>query len=208
MSLPDKKVEELLDISKTLANSKISTPFTIPELYFENFQIQLIQLIQTDHILIQNELSEIAPLLSKLEKSNPFSLPNNYFTSFNVKEVINNKIDIKQKSFNLFDYYKFHKTAINVAASFLLLVAATVWIYSSLQQKRNSFKPIELSQITQQEFNEFLIEDQEELPMEATEKEDIAENVFNIESTVSTLKEVELQQFLAELPESQSDQIN
>ena len=103
MSLPDKKVEELIDISKTLANSKISTPFTIPELYFENFQIQLIQLIQTDHNLIQNELSEIAPLLSKLEKSNPFSLPDNYFTSFNVKEILNSEVDIKRKSFNLFE---------------------------------------------------------------------------------------------------------
>jgi hypothetical protein len=208
MSLPDKKVEELIDISKTLANSKISTPFTIPELYFENFQIQLIQLIQTDHNLIQNELSEIAPLLSKLEKSNPFSLPDNYFTSFNVKEILNSEVDIKRKSFNLFDYYKVHKTAINIAATFLLLVAATIWINSSLTQNKNGFKPIELSQITQQEFNEFLVVEQEELPMEATEKEDIADNVFNIESTVSALKEIELQQFLAELPESQSDQIN
>ena len=47
MSLPDNKVVELLEISKTLANSKISTPFTIPDQYFENFQIQLNQLIQT-----------------------------------------------------------------------------------------------------------------------------------------------------------------
>ena len=83
MSLPDNKVVELQDICKTLASSKISTPFTIPDLYFENFQIQLIQLIQTDRNMMQNELSEVAPKLSKLEKNNPYSLPNNYFTSFN-----------------------------------------------------------------------------------------------------------------------------
>jgi hypothetical protein len=46
------------------------------------------------------------------------------------------------------------------------------------------------------------------LPIEPTEKEDIADNVFNIESSVISLKDVELQQFLADFPELQSDQIN
>jgi hypothetical protein len=208
MSLPDNKVVELQNISKTLANSKISTPFTIPDQYFENFQIELKQLIQADSELLRNELTDIAPLLSNLEKTNPFNLPNNYFTTFNAKDGIENDIEVKQNIFNLVDYYKLHKNALRVAATFLLLAAATAWIYSILTQSNKIFKPIEFSQISQQEFNDFLIVDQEELPIEPTEKEDIADNVFNIESSVISLKDVELQQFLADFPELQSDQIN
>ena len=208
MSLPDNKVVELLEISKTLANSKISTPFTIPDQYFENFQIQLNQLIQTDNQLLQNELSESAPFLAKLEKTNPFYLPNNYLETFDVEQVLKNEVENKQNLFSLLDYFKLHKNNIRVAATFLLLAAATAWIYLSLTQNRNSFKSIELAQISQQEFNEFLVVDQDEFPIEPIEKEVVTDNVFNIESTVSSLKEVELQQFLSEFPEFQSDQIN
>jgi hypothetical protein len=208
MSLPDNKVVELLEISKTLANSKISTPFTIPDQYFENFQIQLNQLIQTDNQLLQNELSYSAPFLAKLEKTNPFYLPNNYLETFDVEEVLKNEVENKQNLFSLLDYFKLHKNNIRVAATFLLLAAATAWIYLSLTQNRNSFKSIELAQISQQEFNEFLVVDQDEFPIEPIEKEVVTDNVFNIESTVSSLKEVELQQFLSEFPEFQSDQIN
>lgn len=208
MSVPDNRFVELQDICPTLANTKISTPFTIPENYFENFQIKLNQSIQNDVLLMQNELSNIAPFLSKLEKTNPFKTPDDYFIRFKVDKLLRNEAEVKKNIFYLFGNYKLNKNAIRIAATFLLLASATVWIVSSLTQKSNYFKSIELSQISQQEFNEFLLADQDEFTTEPVEKEDIVENVFNIESTVTTLKEFEMQQYLAEFPEFQSDKIN
>ena len=208
MSLPDNRIVELQDICPTLANTKISAPFTIPEKYFETFQIQLIQSIHNDDSLMQNELSKIAPFLSKLEKSNPFNTPSDYFTSFKVDTNLKNDVEVKKNIFYLFDYFKLNKNVIRIAATFLLLAATTIWIYSSLIQKNNNFKSIELSKISQQEFNEFLLADQDEFITEPAEKEDITDNVFNVEATVSTLKDFELQQFLSEFPEFKSDKIN
>jgi len=208
MSLPDNTRAELQDTCPILANTNIDSPFTIPNQYFEDFQIQLKQIIQKDDVHNQNELSTTAPFLSKLEKINPFDLPINYFNNFKVDEIVKKEVNTTKHEVKLVVFSKWQQNALKVAATILLIAASSTWIYLSINQNNNKFKTNEFSQISQQECNEFLVADQAEIPMEFNEKENIANNVFNVESSVTSLKEVELQQFLTEFPEFQSNQIN
>ena len=72
---------ELQLISPAVADLSNTTPFAVPEGYFEQFHSKIQHKIsqQSENEEIKIELS---PLLQSLQRQNPFEVPGNYFRSF------------------------------------------------------------------------------------------------------------------------------
>lgn len=209
MSVEDNILNELQEISTTLANINKANVFTLPGDYFKHFQEQLMPMVHASAQSTSDELIYVAPFLASLQKTNPFQLPDQYAIQIDVAKVIETQPKaLEHPKQTIFTIYNQYKSTLRIAASILLLVAATTWIYISLQRNNATQKTNEWSQISMQEFNEFITTESDDLPILSTEKEDIADNLFNIESGVNTLKEEELQLLLAEIPEYKTEQIN
>ncbi|MFN6373827.1 MAG: hypothetical protein ACK4YD_01545 [Chitinophagia bacterium] len=70
--------EEIQLISPAVANLSNTTPFAVPEDYFEQFPVKILQKIA--QISDNEEISiELSPLLQSLKEQNPFQVPVNYF---------------------------------------------------------------------------------------------------------------------------------
>jgi hypothetical protein len=209
MSVDDNISNELQEISTIVATINKTNVFVLPDNYFTHFQEQLMHIVHAPAHSTSDELLSVAPFLASLQKTNPFQLPDQYAIQIDVAKVIETKpMALEHPKHTIFTFYNQHKSILRIAASILLLVAATTWIYISLQRNNANQKTTEWSQISEQEFNEFIITETDDLPILSTEKEDIADNLFNIESGVNTLKEEELQFFLAEIPEYKTEKIN
>jgi len=75
---------ELQLISPAVADLSNTTPFALPEGYFEQFPIKILQKISqnTDN---EEVITSLSPLLQSLQRQNPFEVPDNYFSGFQFK---------------------------------------------------------------------------------------------------------------------------
>lgn len=209
MSVEDNISKELQEISITLANINKANVFAVSDGYFKLFQEQLMHIVKASEDTETDELISVAPILASLPKTNPFQLPDQYTIQIDVNNIVKEKeIDQKKPLQLIYSIYQQYKPTLRIAASILLLIAATTWIYTIVQQNKTTQRSSELSQISEQEFNEFMLTETDEFPMIASEKEDVADNLFNIESGVNTLKEEELRLFLTEVPDYKTELIN
>lgn len=67
-------LQELRDLGSSLP--KISHPYTVPEGYFENLDLEWVWASEESPA---EEIKSLSPLLAGLKKENPFSLPEGYF---------------------------------------------------------------------------------------------------------------------------------
>lgn len=73
-------LQELKMIAPVLASVERKNFYQVPEGYFEQAKLNLLDLIDT-HV-VKEELTAVAPHLSPLEKKSTFEVPANYFASF------------------------------------------------------------------------------------------------------------------------------
>ena len=103
-------LSEIQAISQPVANLPKTNPFTLSQVYFELFSVNLLRTIQQfeqkdlstpenyfstfpnkllEKIKEENttvELEEISPMLAGMQKQNPFYVPENYFATFNATQ--------------------------------------------------------------------------------------------------------------------------
>ncbi len=71
-------LNELNEISQTVANLPDLPVFTVPENYFAEFPEKLMSIIRED---AKDETNLISPLLGGIKRTTPFSVPEGYFSS-------------------------------------------------------------------------------------------------------------------------------
>ena len=73
---------ELINLSKTVANLSKENPFSLPSSYFEAFPLKLLQKIENE--VLTPEDSAISTALQALKNQNPYQVPPHYFDHFSV----------------------------------------------------------------------------------------------------------------------------
>lgn len=86
-------LQELKKIAPVLASAERKNFYRVPEGYFEQAKLNLLDLIDTQ--IVKEEMTAVAPHLSSLEKKNTFEVPASYFTSFPQKMM--SRIEADQK---------------------------------------------------------------------------------------------------------------
>lgn len=110
---------ELQLISPAVADLSNTTPFAVPEGYFERFPIKILQKISQN---ADNEevITSLSPLLQSLQRQNPFEVPDNYFRGFQFKLPAE-----EQKVVSMFAWKKWAGYA--AAACFLGIIMVNVF---------------------------------------------------------------------------------
>ena len=107
--------EELKQISPAVANLPNTTPFSVPQGYFEQLTSRILENVHALEIRAEQE-PELSPLLASLKQENPFQLPDNYFKEFRIQ-----KPEADQPAAKIFTWQKI--ISYSVAASIAGLMA-------------------------------------------------------------------------------------
>jgi hypothetical protein len=137
-------LSEIQAISQPVANLPKTNPFTLSQVYFELFSINLLRTIQQfeqkdlstpenyfstfpnkllEKIKEENttvELEEISPMLAGMQKQNPFYVPENYFATFNATQKKEQAV-IR----SVFSYKKIIRYAAAACITGLLIISYT-----------------------------------------------------------------------------------
>lgn len=73
-------LNELNGISPTVAQAGATTPYQVPQGYFDGLAQAILNRIKTDSLDATQEVETLSPLLAGLNKKMPFSVPDDYFT--------------------------------------------------------------------------------------------------------------------------------
>ncbi|HYE54250.1 MAG TPA: hypothetical protein VD996_05380 [Chitinophagaceae bacterium] len=82
-------LNELKELSPTVAGLGQSTPYQVPPGYFEGLAAQILSRIKTQDLSAKEEIETLSPLLSGLSKKTPYEVPAGYFTNVTAN-VLNN----------------------------------------------------------------------------------------------------------------------
>jgi len=137
-------LSEIQAISQPVANLPKTNPFTLSQVYFELFSVNLLRTIQQfeqkdlstpenyfstfpnkllEKIKEENttvELEEISPMLAGMQKQNPFYVPENYFATFNATQKKEQAV-IR----SVFSYKKIIRYAAAACITGLLIISYT-----------------------------------------------------------------------------------
>ncbi|MEO7463176.1 MAG: hypothetical protein ABIT96_10640 [Ferruginibacter sp.] len=67
-----------------LSAGKVSSPFNVPEGYFEQLTTAVLSAIHTDDISSRKEIESLSPLLSGIQSHNIFRVPEGYFENLSI----------------------------------------------------------------------------------------------------------------------------
>ena len=72
-------LNELREISPTVAQAGNTMPYQVPQGYFEGLAAQILNRIRTEAMNAKDETETLSPLLGSLSKKMPFEIPSDYF---------------------------------------------------------------------------------------------------------------------------------
>jgi len=108
---------ELASLSQDVAQLPKSTPFSLPQDYFDRFPTRLMETILNEGA--EQDLTELSPLLKSLKHENPYTIPEDYFNNLKVEIPENQAAIIGMKRVGSWVKY--------AAAACLLGIIATVF---------------------------------------------------------------------------------
>ena len=118
--------EELTSLSQQVAQLPKNTPFTVPNGYFDNFPVRLMDAIQ--HEATAQELIELSPLLTSLKHENPYTISEGYFNNLKVQMPRNEAAVVRMNIFGSWAKY--------AVAACLLGIIATVFFVSKTENEK------------------------------------------------------------------------
>lgn len=80
-------LNELRELSPTLAQAGFNLPYQAPEGYFEGLAEAILQRVRTQSLEAKEETELISPLLAGLSKKMPFSVPEGFFSELSANVV-------------------------------------------------------------------------------------------------------------------------
>jgi hypothetical protein len=219
---------ELQEIAPLLGRDGIfRVPYTVPAGYFEDFIKNLMNRIQLERGVFSGsqagqeiaeispleEITGISPLLAGLQNKNPYQVPEGYFDSWKAKipDSIPSKVvtipsiaaQTNSSAFDknrVFNFPRMMKVA--VAACIIALLGTTMF---NLTYHRNVADPLMgLASVSDQDMANFLDSDDIHWTPGIASATEIASVVLNdndINDLLSSVPDVELEQYSALLPE-------
>jgi hypothetical protein len=201
-------LNELSAISQTVANITDRPVFTVPENYFAQFPEKLMSKIRED---AQFETTLISPLLGGLERKTPFNVPEGYFSALEdqlKKAVLPAVTPETAPVIPMFRKRQVWK--LSVAAMLAGIIGISAWFY--FQQAAAPFSPAqvnvkaELPKVSEDEITDFLLSVPE---MPQAETPQVAGlNNLNVEDMLKDVQDGELQDFVKEMPDLQTEKLN
>ena len=80
MSIRDNIQDELKGLDSNLPSSQNSTPYTVPEGYFEGFAASVLSRIKAQEAgSAAEEIASLSPLLASISRTMPYEVPKDYF---------------------------------------------------------------------------------------------------------------------------------
>jgi hypothetical protein len=201
-------LNELSEISQTVANIPQLPVFTVPENYFTNFPEKLMSRIRED---AREETSLISPLLGGMDKKTPFKVPDGYFTNLEAELMKSAKLEIQTKQAPVIHMFRKKQVwRLSVAAMIAGLIGISAWlfftqdspVFLSSQVTVNSLLP----KISEKEIADFLQSDPEIPQMETQEVAGL--DNLNLEDMLKDVQDGELQQYIIEKPDLQAEKLN
>jgi CRISPR/Cas system CMR-associated protein Cmr5 small subunit len=114
---------ELASLSQDVAQLPKSTPFSLPQDYFDRFPTRLMETILNEGA--EQDLTGLPPLLKSLKHENPYTIPEDYFNNLKVEIPGNQAAVIGMKRVGSWVKY--------AAAACLLGIIATVFFVSKTE---------------------------------------------------------------------------
>jgi hypothetical protein len=201
-------LNELNTISQTVANIPDVPVFTVPENYFAQFPEKLMSKIRED---AQYETSLISPLLGGLERKTPFSVPDGYFSTLEEQLQKSARLENFTEPAPVITMYRKRQVwKLSVAAMVAGIIGISAWFFyqqeitstPSLQVNINA----ELPGVSEEEMTDFLLS-VPEMPQAETLQMAGLDNL-NVEDMLKDIQEVELQDYVKEMPDLQPDKLN
>jgi hypothetical protein len=201
-------LNELNTISQTVANIPDVPVFTVPENYFAQFPEKLMSKIRED---AQYETTLISPLLGGLERKTPFSVPEGYFST--LEEQLQKSArheNFAEPAPVITMYRKRQVWKLSVAAMVAGIIGISAWFF--YQQENTSVPSLqvninaELPSVSEEEMTDFLLS-VPEMPQAETLQMAGLDNL-NVEDMLKDVQEVELQDYVKEMPDLQPDKLN
>lgn len=176
---------EMKAISNIVAGLPKNMPLQVPEGYFSQFSVTLLQRIESQ----ETEKENLSPLLQNLRKQNPFSIPTNYLTDF--------KVPVPATETNVVRLYNI-KTVLKYAAAAAVIgiIVTFATLFSGNETINAVAKSTDETKISSDAFALYL-----------SETEDLNENELEdpIEDTQSLLVQMDaglVSEMLKEIPEN------
>jgi len=114
---------ELASLSQYVAQLPKSTPFSLPQDYFDRFPTRLMETILNEGA--EQDLTELSPLLKSLKHENPYTIPEDYFNNL--------KVEIPGKQAPVIGMKRVGSWVKYAAAACLLGIIATVFFVSKTE---------------------------------------------------------------------------
>jgi hypothetical protein len=113
----------LASLSQDVAQLPKSTPFSLPQDYFDRFSTRLMETILNEGA--EQDLTELSPLLKSLKHENPYTIPEDYFNNL--------KVEIPGKQAPVIGMKRVGSWVKYAAAACLLGIIATVFFVSKTE---------------------------------------------------------------------------
>jgi hypothetical protein len=208
MPASDHILNELSEISQTVAKIPDLPVFSVPENYFSSFPDKMLILIRED---VSVETAMISPLLGSLNKNSPFKVPEGYFAGLEEnlrKHALPDKQNNPAPVIQMFRRKQIWK--LSVAAMITGLIGISAWLFFSQNVPVLPSSQVNLStewpKVSEEEMTNFL-KTIPEMPQPETLQVAGLESL-NVEDMLKDVQDGELQQFIAEMPDLQTDKLN
>ncbi len=198
---------ELSDISKTVAELPFKPVFTVPDGYFDEFPLKMMEKIrETEDLDVDSELEMISPLLASLNRKTPFTVPEGYFSQLEPQmEQAPAKVVVMHKTSRLRIWW--------AAAAITAVLGFFSWFYiinsnnNSEGLKAVSFSiSAELPTLSETEISSYLEATPEPIQIEPISLAGVQE--ADLDAIMNEISESELQQFINENPTFQIENMN
>lgn len=130
--MPEVSLDEMPAFGPKLGNS---TPFSVPEGYFEGLSGNILSKIKNQEIeSASDEINRISPVLADLHKVNPFVLPEGYFENLEILDVVNPVREEKGRVVAMGSWKKW----MNYAAAAVITAILAGAVYFNISSSGNS----------------------------------------------------------------------